>query len=102
MTCGDGVKGGSEQCDNGNQTGCKTGCVPDIGYTCTGAIGVASVCAITCGDGVKGVDEQCDNGNKIGCQTGCKFDAGYSCSGAFGQPSVCFSNICGDSILGNG
>jgi cysteine-rich repeat protein len=80
----------------------KLAVFPILAYTCTGAIGAASVCAVTCGDGVKGGSEQCDNGNKIGCQTGCKFDAGYSCSGAFGQPSVCFSNICGDSILGNG
>jgi hypothetical protein len=74
-----------------NKIGCQTGCAPDLGFTCTGAIGAASTCAVTCGDGVKGGSEQCDNGNKIGCQTnGCKFDAGYSCSGAFGQPSVCF------------
>ena len=50
-------KAGSEQCDNGNKIGCQTGCVPDLGFTCTGAIGAASTCAVTCGDGVKGGDE---------------------------------------------
>jgi hypothetical protein len=33
-----------EQCDNGNNTGCSSGCVYDLGFTCTGYIGVKSTC----------------------------------------------------------
>jgi hypothetical protein len=57
-----------KQCDNGNKTGCKTGCVYDVGYTCTGALGSPSVCSTVCGDSIKAGSEQCDNGNKIGCK----------------------------------
>ena len=65
---------------------------------------MASVCDIYCGDGIKGGNEQCDNGNKTGCKTGCVPDLGYTCTGATGSLSKCFiaSNVCGDSILGNG
>jgi hypothetical protein len=28
-------------------------CVPDLGYSCTGAVGSTSSCAIRCGDGNK-------------------------------------------------
>ena len=53
ITCGDGVKAASEQCDNGNQTGCKTGCVPDLGFTCIGALGTPSVCfPKSCGNSI--------------------------------------------------
>jgi hypothetical protein len=43
----------TEACDNGNQTGCSTNCVPDLGYSCFGAVGYKSDCVIICGDGIK-------------------------------------------------
>ena len=88
-----------EQCDNGNQTGCKTGCIPDLGYTCTGALGSPSVCSTVCGDSIKAGSEQCDNGNKIGCQTGCAPDLGFTCTGAIGAASTC-AVTCGDGVKG--
>ncbi len=38
----DSIRASTEQCDNGNTTGCFSGCVFDIGYNCTGEIGDAS------------------------------------------------------------
>lgn len=37
--CGDNVWSRGEGCDNGNQLGCGSDCVPDAGYTCTGSRG---------------------------------------------------------------
>jgi fibro-slime domain-containing protein len=49
--CGDGIKNGTEQCDNGTNNGSYGTCNPD----CT--------LAPYCGDGVKNGTEQCDNGS---------------------------------------
>lgn len=79
--CGDGVKVGAEECDDGNLAagdGCSATCTKEPGVTCTeGDVGVlASVCAATCGDGVKAPFEGCDdgaqNGNAGKCDTGCR------------------------------
>ncbi len=40
-TCGDNLREGDEECDNGKQVGCKT-CVPDEGFTCN--LAQPSVC----------------------------------------------------------
>ena len=75
-------------------------CVPDLGYSCTGAVGSGSSCSIKCGDGIKGSTEQCDNGNQEGCSTNCVPDVGFSCTGSVGFSSSC-SVKCGDGILGD-
>jgi cysteine-rich repeat protein len=49
--CGDGVKNGNEQCDDGHDTGAYGTCNAD----CT--------LAAYCGDAVKNGSEQCDNGS---------------------------------------
>ena len=51
--CGDSIRLSSEACDNGNQSGCSTSCKIDVGYKCTGGVGVASNCTTTCGDSIK-------------------------------------------------
>lgn len=51
--CGDNVLSTGESCDNGNQLGCSSNCVPDTGYTCTGSLGQTSSCKTTCGDSVR-------------------------------------------------
>ena len=77
--CGDGVKTGTEQCDNKNQLGCSTGCKYDKGYTCTGSTGQLSVCSPICGDMMIVGVEKCDNGKKVGCLTCLNPDPGYTC-----------------------
>ena len=73
--CGDGAIGGTEQCDDGNNTdgdGCTAGCVAEF-----------------CGDGVdnNGTAEQCDDGNTNDTD---------ACNNS------CQTNVCGDDIVNNG
>jgi cysteine-rich repeat protein len=55
IRCGDGIRGSTEQCDNGNRTGCLYNCVVDSGYQCTGYIGSTSSCtlSIVCGNSIR-------------------------------------------------
>ncbi|HVZ31676.1 MAG TPA: DUF4215 domain-containing protein [Polyangiaceae bacterium] len=60
--CGDGVRNGSEQCDDGNQQA-GDGCDPSCRSEFHG-----------CGDGVLEADEECDDGNRVdadGCSNLC-------------------------------
>ena len=89
-TCGDGIRAGSEQCDQGNVTngdGCSsTMCQIEAGFTCAGS---SSVCTSTCGDGIRAGSEQCDQGNVTngdGCSSVCTVEPGFQC---VGSPSVC-------------
>jgi cysteine-rich repeat protein len=86
--CGDGIVGGSEQCDDGNLTngdGCTNTCTIQAGFTC---VGTPSVCSTICGDGIVGGSEQCDDGNTInsdGCSSTCLVETApvnNECSGA--------------------
>lgn len=76
--CGDGVKSGTETCDDGNTTagdGCNATCAVETGYTCTGT--GAGSCAPTCGDGLIRGNEQCDDKNTTdgdGCSMACQLD----------------------------
>jgi cysteine-rich repeat protein len=68
--CGDGMIGGTEQCDDGNAVttdGCA-GCAVTAGYTCSGE---PSVCVTTCGDGIVAGDEACDLGPQNGPSATC-------------------------------
>ncbi len=95
-SCGDGIKAGSEQCDNGGGAGdgCSTTCTIEAGWTCPN-----NVCAAaSCGDSIKAGTEACDNGggNGDGCTTGCAIESGWVCSGT--APSSC-TTVCGDNIV---
>ena len=75
--CGDGIKTGSEACDDGNNVdgdGCSAGCYVQAGYSCTGS---PSTCTTICGDGLKVGAEQCDDGNTAngdGCSSSCQYE----------------------------
>jgi len=79
--CGDGLREGTEQCDDGNLTpfdGCDHYCnnEPD----CSGG-----TCQSVCGDGVilPGTDEACDDGNTVGgdgCSAICEIENGFTCT----------------------
>jgi fibro-slime domain-containing protein len=79
--CGDGVKEGSEQCDDGNlipYDGCSPTCT--IEARCDGLGG----CTGVCGDGLVFPSEQCDDGNTLsgdGCSATCQLEigAGFTC-----------------------
>lgn len=76
--CGDGLKEGTEQCDDGNKNpydGCTKDCT--LEPTCN-----AGVCTAACGDGLKFPSEECDDGNTRdgdGCSATCVKEAGFTC-----------------------
>jgi fibro-slime domain-containing protein len=89
--CGNGIREGSEQCDNDVHTpahgydGCSAQC--RIEPSCPNG-----TCVSTCGDGIVfdfdgngdgKPDEQCDDGNTVagdGCSPTCQAEAGYACT----------------------
>lgn len=100
-SCGNGVIGESETCDDGNSLGgdgCNAACQPEAGWQCGGE---PSVCTPLCGDGLVRGDEVCDDGNTAngdGCTGQCDPEPGWTC---FGQPSQC-ANTCGNGQLDAG
>jgi fibro-slime domain-containing protein len=64
--CGDGVRIGTEACDDGNTMpgdGCSSSCQIEPGAACTGAIGAKSTCTSSvCGNGIQEGNEGCDCG----------------------------------------
>jgi len=102
-TCGDGVIGSIEFCDDGNMTdndGC-THCTVDDGYNCD--MSEPSVCqAEGCGDGIIQTGEECDDDNTAindGCDDSCAVETGYTC---MGEPSVCVEAGCNNGIIESG
>jgi fibro-slime domain-containing protein len=87
--CGDGIKEGSEQCDDGNTVpfdGCSPTCTLDP--TCNGTGG----CTGVCGDGLVFPGEQCDDGNTVsgdGCSATCQLETGtgFTCTNVTGAPA---------------
>lgn len=99
-TCGDGVPGDEELCDDGNDIegdGCDSNCTPS-----------------GCGNGVKGGTEECDDGNAVdgdGCDTTCvivacgdkQVQTGETCDDGNrvdgdGCDSNCTKTACGNGI----
>jgi fibro-slime domain-containing protein len=89
-TCGDGIKEGSEQCDDGNlipYDGCSPTCTIDP--VCNGTGG----CTGVCGDGLVFPGEACDDGNTVsgdGCSSTCQLETntGWSCANAPQPPAA--------------
>ncbi len=84
--CGDGIKEGSEQCDDGNLVpydGCSPTCTIDP--KCNGTGG----CTGVCGDGLVFPGEECDDGNTLsgdGCSSTCMIEPGFVCQNVAEPP----------------
>lgn len=104
--CGDGIKTGKEQCDDGNTLsgdGCSFSCTLERGYSCGSA---GSACEPACGDGIIVAPEQCDDSNAAsgdGCSSSCQREHGFVCTGA---PTACTKltpgDLCGDGFIDAG
>lgn len=102
-TCGNGMLGPIEFCDDGNMTdgdGCSH-CTVDDMYNCNDA--EPSVCQMEgCGDGLIQTPEACDDDNNMdgdGCSATCTVETGWSCDAA--EPTVCVMQGCGNGIIEN-
>ncbi len=81
-TCGDGIKEGFEECDDGSPT-----CT--IEPHCTGG-----KCTAVCGDGLVFPGEACDDGNTIsgdGCSSTCQVEMGWTCNNVTQAPASSLS-----------
>jgi cysteine-rich repeat protein len=82
LLCGNGVRFGIEQCDDGNVTdfdGCSSTCTVEPGYECAGVS--PDSCTKLCGNGIVNFGEECDDGNTKsgdGCSD-CVVDRGWVC-----------------------
>lgn len=98
--CGDGVRGSSESCDDGNDQsgdGCTAAtCEVETGYGCSGS---PSVCSPVCGDHVTTTPEVCDDGNTIN-ETSCPYgtQSCTSCNSTCSGTLVLLGPICGDGV----
>lgn len=100
-SCGDGVKAGSEECDDGNQVlldGCDPTCHKD---------------KVICGDGRLGLGEECDDGNVVNddaCSNLCKknqcgngrVELREECDDGNTKDTDACSNTCTHNVCGNG
>ncbi len=80
-TCGDGIRAGSETCDDGDVTagdGCDAACQTEAGYACSRrAQRLRRRCAAT---GSSCPAEKCDDGNNTsgdGCSATCQVEPGF-------------------------
>jgi fibro-slime domain-containing protein len=102
-TCGDGVIGDPERCDDGNAAGgdgCSATCAVEAGWRCP-VIG-ARCEAAACGDGILAGAEECEHapGATVkGCSATCRIEAGYDC-----DPTsfACAATVCGDGKVQRG
>jgi cysteine-rich repeat protein len=120
-SCGDGVRQGTEVCDDGNHAN-GDGCDDGTGGNCrvsgcgNGVVAGTEVCddgnmtegdgcdnncrPTGCGNGRITGTEVCDDTNTTvgdGCSATCTVEAGYMCTGGSG-PSVCTTR-CGDGVV---
>jgi fibro-slime domain-containing protein len=88
--CGDGVREGSEQCDDNNlrpYDGCSPDCTDEP--VCGTATSPVGECVSVCGDGIVLLAEQCDDGNTEagdGCSPDCEPEPGYVCTSLRDSP----------------
>jgi cysteine-rich repeat protein len=129
LTCGDGLRGEGEECDDGNEEdgdGCTGRCAIESGWACfDDAETTKSACEQTCGDGVLRIPgEQCDDGEgnsdtaANACRTTCRFaacgdgviDGGEECDDGDANSDLaagacrtsCKLAYCGDGVLDMG
>jgi fibro-slime domain-containing protein len=84
-TCGNGMREGSEQCDDGNND-MGDGCTPFCRNEPVCPPG-GGACSTSCGDGLLlpadiAAGQECDDGNTVsgdGCSATCKVEAGWAC-----------------------
>ena len=123
-TCGNGVREGEEQCDDGNAVGndgCEANCTLtkssvcgngtlEYGVQCddantVGGDGCGANCTLTnppvCGNGTKEYGEQCDDGNAVGgdgCEKNCTITP------VCGNGSLEYGEQCddGNAVVGDG
>lgn len=86
--CGDGIKEGFEECDDGNlipYDGCSPTCT--VEPKCTGG-----TCTAVCGDGLVFPSEACDlgalDGPSSGCSTMCQVETGWTCTNVTEPPAT--------------
>ncbi len=98
--CGDGVRGITEACDDGNispDDGCDEGCAVEDGFRCPPKGGACR--PVVCGDRLVEAPESCDDGNATsgdGCSGACAVEEGYECP----VPGVaCQATQCGDGVV---
>ncbi len=101
-SCGNGLLGGTESCDDGNTEsgdGCKPDCRVESGYSCSVSAGALSVCTrgssfpgAVCGNGRREGFESCDDANTSngdGCNNRCDIEQSYTCTAVAGALSTC-------------
>lgn len=102
--CGDGLRVGGENCDDGAQAdgdGCSAACVEETGWKCTGgSVRSSDNCTTVCGDGLRAGVEVCDDGNRVdfdGCSMDCDaIEEGFTC-GDGGPASADMCQACDSS-----
>ena len=95
--CGDGLRVGNEECDDGGAAsgdGCSAQCSVESGWACAdGSVRSSDTCTTVCGDGRRAGSESCDDGNRVdydGCGIDCEVEPGYACtSGDESSVDVC-------------
>jgi MYXO-CTERM domain-containing protein len=127
VSCGDGLRGPGEQCDDTNTVsgdGCDAACRVEDGWACFEPTDGASVCTETCGDGLVDPAEECDDGpansdtTPDACRTSCRrarcgdgtLDTGERCdegaansdSAVDGCRTSCELAFCGDGVVDTG
>ncbi|MDD2935137.1 MAG: myxococcus cysteine-rich repeat containing protein [Candidatus Pacebacteria bacterium] len=98
VICGNGIKEGTEQCDDGNTTS---------GDGCSSVCAIERSGNIVCGNGIKEGTEQCDDGNTTsgdGCSNNCMIENGGDCGTecTLGCPQNCPEGCGTDYICGAG
>jgi fibro-slime domain-containing protein len=97
--CGDGTRGVTEPCDDGNPMGgdgCSPACAIEDGWRCPPGMACRRV---VCGDGRVELPETCDDANATagdGCSDACAVESGWSCPIA---GVACSAARCGDGIV---
>ncbi len=98
--CGDGERGATEACDDGNVDagdGCSDQCETEPLHRCP-VPGLPCV-PIVCGDGKVETPETCDDGNDVsgdGCDSDCAVQDGFAC---LFPGAACQAAECGDGIV---